>query len=104
MEDILTTIVVIGAIIILLQVMIIISYWRRGSKYVAMEQIYRQRQAEIKAREGQRTYHLLADWNVDEDPQAQNGQTTLHELLDEEDHEDPKARNTHTALEDPPRA
>jgi hypothetical protein len=70
-HDILTTIVVIGAIIILLQVMIIISYWRRGNKYAAMEQVYRQRQAEVNAKEGIR--HRLSEWDVEQDESSPDG-------------------------------
>lgn len=87
-EDILTTIVVIGAIIILLQVMILISIWRRGSKYSAMERVYRERQAEVNAKEDQRRANrLFADWDVDEE----NG------------HENLTAEDIQAALDDTPR-
>ena len=82
MNNILTTVMVIGAIIILLQVMILISVWRRGSKYAAMERIYRERQAEVRAKEDQRAYHRLADWNVEEDLPVEKREpfwTTSHE-------------------------
>lgn len=85
MTDILTTITVIGAIIILLQVMIIISYWRRGSKYGAMERVYRQRQAEMKAKEVDHVYHPIVTWDIDEEDEALrsgNTQAILDDSLD----------------------
>jgi len=83
----LTTITVIGAIIILLQVMILISIWRRGSKYQALEKIYRQRQAEANAKPP----HSLSNWKVDEEDV-------------EENHDDSQGLNIQTALDEPPRA
>lgn len=66
-EDILVTLWIIGAAIVLLQIMIIVVWWRKGSKYAKLERVYRERQAEAKAREAEQTLQSLVNWDIHEE-------------------------------------
>lgn len=66
-DDILATLMVLGSLIVVFQILIIVSFWRKGSKYAAMERAYRQRQIIANEREAQRRASPLINWDIHEE-------------------------------------
>lgn len=66
MIDSLTAVLIFGSLVVLLQVLIVITYWRRGTKYERLEIVRRQQLVEFRLAEQRRMGNLYPGTHGDE--------------------------------------